>query len=233
MKKTLTIIVGICLLASVCWAKEQTSLTGQKARESYSLGYQFGQFLKQQGLEIDLKVYSAAIRDALGEKKPRLTKDEIRLTVAELQKRIAAAEQKEQNERAAKNLAEGKAFLEKNKKKDGVRTLPSGLQYKVLKDGDGPIPQATDTVTVRYRCTLIDGTEFDPSSLRGESTTASISGMIKGWAEALQLMKVGGKWQLFIPPDLAYGERQYGPVQPNSTLIFELELLSIGKPSQP
>jgi FKBP-type peptidyl-prolyl cis-trans isomerase len=232
MKQTLTIIAGICLFASVCWAKEQPSLTSQKAKESYSLGYQFGQYLKQQGLEIDLKLYTAAIKDALGEKKPRLTKDEIRLTIAELQKRVAAAEQKEQEKKAAKNLAEGKAFLEKNKEKDGITTLPSGLQYKVMKEGDGPIPKATDTVTVQYRCMLIDGTEFD-SSRHGQPTTAPIASMIKGWSEALQLMKVGGKWQIFVPPDLAYGEKPYGLVPPNSTLIFELELLSIGKPSQP
>ena len=233
MRKTLIIIVSVCLFASLSWAKEQTSLTNQKAKESYSLGYQFGQYLKERGLEIDLKLYTAAMKDALGDKKPRLTKEEIRQTIADLQKRVAAAEQKEQEKKAAKNLAEGKAFLEENKKKKGVVTLPSGLQYKVLKDGDGPIPKATDTATLKYRCTLIDGTEFDPSTKRGESTTAPIASMIKGWAEALQLMKVGGKWQIFVPSDLAYGEKPYGPIPGNSTLIFELELLSIEKPPQP
>jgi len=232
MKKTLIIIVGICLFASLSWAKEQTSLTSQKAKESYSLGYQFGQYLKERELGIDLKLYTSAIKDALGGKKPLMTKDEIRLTIAELQKRVAAAEQKELEKKAAKNLADGKAFLEENKKKDGVVTLPSGLQYKVMKDGDGPIPQATDTVMVKYRCTLIDGTELEPSR-QGQPTTAPIASMIKGWSEALQLMKVGGKWQIFVPPDLAYGEKPYGLVPPNSTLIFELELLSIEKPSQP
>lgn len=230
MKKTLTIIVGICLFASLSFAKEQTSLTGQKAKESYSLGYQFGQYLKEQGLEIDLKLYTSAIKDALGDKKPRLTKDEIRQTIAELQKRVAAAEQKNQEKKAARNLAEGKAFLEENKKKDGVKTLPSGLQYKVMKDGDGPIPKATDTVKVKYRCTLIDGTELD-SSRSEQPITAPVASMIKGWSEALQLMKVGDKWQIFIPPDLAYGEKPYGLVPGNSTLIFELELVSIEKPS--
>ena len=232
MKKTLIIIVGMFLFASLSWAKEPPPLTGQKAKESYSLGYQFGQYLKERELEIDLKLYTSAIKDALGDKKPRLSKDEIRQTIAELQKKVAAAEQKELEKKAAKNLADGKAFLEENKKKDGVKTLPSGLQYKVMKEGDGPIPKAADTVTVKYRCTLIDGTELN-SARQAQPTTAPIAGMIKGWAEALQLMKVGGKWRIFIPPDLAYGEKPYGLVPPNSTLIFELELLSIEKPSQP
>ncbi len=221
-------ILGICLLASVCWADEQATLKDQKDRESYSLGYQFGQSLKQQGLDIDLDVYTAAIRDALGPKKPLMSQDEIRLTISELQKRVMAARQNELKEKAEKNFIEGKAFLEKNREKEGVKTLPDGLQYKVLAEGPGNTPKATDTVQVNYRGTFIDGTEFDSSYKRGQPATFQVDGVIKGWTETLQLMKVGSKWQLFIPPYLAYGERGMGRIPPNSTLIFEIELLSIG-----
>jgi FKBP-type peptidyl-prolyl cis-trans isomerase FklB len=127
-----------------------------------------------------------------------------------------------------KNKADGEAFLAENRKKEGVKVLPDGLQYKVLKEGNGKKPKADETVTVNYRGTLIDGTEFDSSIKRGEPSTFRVSGVIKGWTEALQLMPVGSKWQLFIPPELAYGERGAGEViPPNSTLIFEVELLSI------
>jgi FKBP-type peptidyl-prolyl cis-trans isomerase FklB len=138
-----------------------------------------------------------------------------------------AARQKEMQELADKNLSEGKAFLEANRKKEGVKTLSSGLQYKVLAEGSGKTPKATDEVTVNYRGTLIDGTEFDSSYGRGKPLTVKVNGVIRGWSEALQLMKAGSRWQLFIPPDLAYGERVMGRIPPNSTLIFEVELISV------
>jgi FKBP-type peptidyl-prolyl cis-trans isomerase FklB len=139
-----------------------------------------------------------------------------------------AARQRESKERAEKNLAEGKAFLEENKKKEGIKTLPSGLQYKVITEGSGRTPKATDTVTVHYRGTLINGTEFDSSYKKGQPATFQVSGVVRGWTEALQLMKEGSKWQLFIPSELAYGERAAGPqIPPGSTLIFEVELISI------
>jgi FKBP-type peptidyl-prolyl cis-trans isomerase FklB len=131
-------------------------------------------------------------------------------------------------QKAAKSLEEGRSFLAENQKKEGIRALPSGLQYKVLSEGSGRSPQAADTVTVNYKGTLIDGTEFDSSYKRGQSATFKVSGVIQGWTQALQLMKEGSKWQLFIPPDLAYGERGAGrSIPPNSTLIFEVELISI------
>ena len=227
MNYALTAIFSISFLINICFAAEKVELKGQKDKESYSLGYQFGQSLKAQGLDIDLEVYASGIQDALGGKNPSLSQEEMQKTVSELQQRMVAARQKELKEKAEKNLAEGKAFLEENKKKEGVKTLPSGLQYKVLAEGSGKTPKAADSVTVNYKGTLINGTEFDNSYKRGNPTTFQVGKVIKGWTEALQLMKEGSKWQLFIPPELGYGERGAGPVPPNSTLIFEVELISV------
>ncbi|RPJ36944.1 MAG: FKBP-type peptidyl-prolyl cis-trans isomerase [Deltaproteobacteria bacterium] len=219
--------LGFLLTGTFCFAAEKPELKDQKDKESYSLGYQFGQTMKYQGLDIDMDIYTSGIRDALGGSKPQLSQEEMRQTVSELQKRIAAAREKGLNEISAKNLAEGKAFLEENKKKEGVKVLPSGLQYKVLSEGSGKSPRATDQVTVNYKGTLINGVEFDNSYKRGKPTTFQIDKVVKGWTEALPLMKEGSKWQLFIPPELGYGSRGAGPVPPNSTLIFEVELISV------
>ena len=227
MKCVLAAILSVGLLSTVCLGAEQSALKDAKAKESYTLGYQFGQSMKAQGLDLDMEVYTSGIQDALTGAKPRLSQDEMRTTVTELQKRLAAARQKEIKEIADKNLAQGKAFLEENKKKDGVVTLPSGLQYKVLTEGSGKMPKATDSVTVHYRGTLINGTEFDSSYKRGQPATFQVGKVIRGWTEALQLMKEGAKWQLMIPPQLAYGDRGTSAIPPNSTLIFEVELISV------
>jgi FKBP-type peptidyl-prolyl cis-trans isomerase FklB len=228
MKYFLITLLSVAFLLSVCYAEEKLELKGQKDKESYSLGYQFGHNLKAQGVDINLDVYTSGIKDALGGKDSLMSQEEIRATIGELQKRVMAARQKELKEEAEKNLAESKAFLEENKKKDGIKTLPSGLQYKILTEGLGKTPKATDTVTVHYRGTLINGTEFDSSYKRGQPVTFQVNGVIRGWNEALQLMKGGSKWLLFIPPELAYGERSAGPqIPPNSTLIFEVELISV------
>jgi len=228
MKHLLTIIFSIAFLFSVCHAQEKLELKDQKDKESYSLGYQFGQNLKFQGVDINLDVYTSGIRDTLGGKEPKMSQEEIRATISELQKRITAARQKELKELAAKNVEESKKFLAENQKKEGIKTLPSGLQYKVLTEGTGKTPKETDNVTVNYKGTLIDGTEFDSSYKRGQPATFQVNGVIKGWTEALQLMKEGSKWQLFIPPELGYGERGAGSqIPPNSTLIFEVELISV------
>ena len=157
-----------------------------------------------------------------------MSQEDIRAAITGLQQRLQAAREKEMKEMAAKNLDEGKKFLVENQKKGGIKTLPSGLQYKVLTEGSGKMPKAEDTVTVNYKGTLIDGTEFDSSYKRGQPATFQVKGVIKGWTEALQLMKQGAKWQLFIPPELAYGERGAGrDIGPNATLIFEVELISV------
>jgi FKBP-type peptidyl-prolyl cis-trans isomerase FklB len=225
MKYLLTTLLGIAFLFSVCHAQGKLELRDQKDKESYSLGYQFGQNLKSQGVDLNLDVYTSGMRDAFGGKDPQMTLGEIRSTIAGLQQRLMAAQQKEQ---AAKNLVESKAFLAENGKKEGIKTLPSGLQYKVLTAGSGKTPKAEDNVTVNYKGTLINGTEFDSSYKRGQPASFQVKGVIKGWTEALQLMKEGSKWQLFIPPELGYGERGAGPlIPPNSALIFEVELIAV------
>jgi FKBP-type peptidyl-prolyl cis-trans isomerase FklB len=228
MTYLVTMILSILFLFSVCHAQEKLELKDQKDKESYSLGYQFGQNLKFQGVDVNLDIYTSGIKDALAGEGPQMSTEEIRATITGLQQRLQAAQQKALKEQAEKNLSESKTFLEENKKKEGVKTLPSGLQYKVLTEGSGKAPKADDTVTVNYRGTLIDGTEFDSSYKRGQPATFKVNGVIKGWTEALQLMKEGSKWQLFIPPDLGYGERGAGRnIPPNSTLIFEVELISV------
>jgi FKBP-type peptidyl-prolyl cis-trans isomerase FklB len=229
MKSVMTTILGIAFLftSNFCFAGEKLDLKDPKDKESYSLGYMFGQSIKAQGLDINMEVYTSGIRDALGGAKPSLSQEEIQKTVSELQQRVMAARQKELKEMAEKNLAAGKAFLEENKKKEGVKTLPSGLQYKILAEGSGKTPKSADQVTINYRGTLIDGKEFDSSFNRGNPGSFQVDKVIRGWAEALQLMKEGSKWQLFIPPELAYGEHGGGPIPPNSTLIVEVELISV------
>jgi len=227
MNYALTAIFSISFLINICFAAEKVELKGQKDKESYSLGYQFGQSLKAQGLDIDLEVYASGIKDALSGTKALLGQEEMQKTLLELQKRVAAARQKELKERTERNLSEGKAFLEGNKKKEGVKTLPSGLQYKVLTEGSGKTPKAADNVTINYKGTFINGSEFDSSYKRGKPTTFQVDKVVKGWTEALQLMKEGSKWELFIPPELGYGERGTGPIPPNSVLIFEVELISV------
>jgi FKBP-type peptidyl-prolyl cis-trans isomerase FklB len=228
MKYFLTTLLSIAFLFSICHAQQKLELKDQKDKESYSLGYQFGQSLKSQGVDINLDIYGSGIRDAFGGKEPQMSQEEIRATLTSLQQRVMAAQQKAFKEQAAKNLSESKAFLAENGKKEGIKTLPSGLQYKVFAEGSGKMPKAEDTVTVNYKGTLIDGTEFDNSYKRGQPATFQVKGVIKGWTEALQLMKEGSKWQFFIPPDLAYGEGGAGrSIPPNSTLIFEVELISV------
>jgi FKBP-type peptidyl-prolyl cis-trans isomerase len=227
MTRLIAVMLGIVLFSTNCLGADGLELRDQKDKESYSLGYQFGQSLKHQGLAVNLEVYTAGIRDALSGAKPQLSQEEVNKTVLEIQSRVMAAQQKEMQEMADKNLSEGKIFLEANKKKEGVKTLSSGLQVKVLAEGSGKTPKAADEVTVNYRGTLTDGTEFDSSYRRGKPLTVKVNGVIRGWSEALQLMREGSRWQLFIPPDLAYGERGMGRIPPNSTLIFEVELISV------
>jgi FKBP-type peptidyl-prolyl cis-trans isomerase FklB len=227
MKYMLATILGIVLLLGVCFAVEKAELKDQKDKESYSLGYQFGRSLKAQKLEINMDVYRSGITDALGGANPLLSQEEISKTVQGIQQRVAAARQKELTEQSGRNLTEGKAFMEANKKKEGVKTLPSGLQYKVLAEGSGKAPKTTDEVTVNYRGATIDGTEFDSSYKRGTPLNLRVDKVIPGWKEALQLMKEGSKWQLFIPPELGYGEQGGGPIPPNATLVFEVELIAI------
>jgi FKBP-type peptidyl-prolyl cis-trans isomerase FklB len=224
MKSKLIVILGILLLVSQVNAQEKLVFKNQKDKISYIVGMDIGNNLKKQSIGVNPKVLAKGIEDALAGAKPLLTEQEIQETMMAFQKEMLA----KQAEVAKKNKTEGEAFLAENKKKEGVKTLPSGLQYKVTKAGTGKKPKSSDTVTVNYRGTLIDGTEFDSSYKRGQPATFQVSGVIPGWTEALQLMEEGAKWQLFIPSNLAYGERGAGGViGPNATLVFEIELVSV------
>src|ERR1700686_2454609 len=209
-----------------------TALTTRTQKFSYALGMDIGgkvgPSLKKQSVEVDPALVSQGLKDAMSGAKTRLTEQEAQAVLTEMQTEVSKKRQEQMQQAAASNKAQGDAFLAGNKAKEGVVALPSGLQYKILKAGTGPKPAATDSVVCNYRGTLINGTEFDSSYKRGEPATFPVGGVIKGWTEALQLMPVGSKWQLFVPSDLAYGERGTGPdIGPNATLIFEVELLSI------
>jgi FKBP-type peptidyl-prolyl cis-trans isomerase len=206
-----------------------TALTTTKQKASYAIGMNWGMGLHRQSIDVDSAALIQGMKDALAGGKTLLTEDEARSALMQLQKEMQEKQQAKAAQEGEANKKEGDAFLTANKTKEGVVTLPSGLQYKILKEGNGAKPTATDSVVCNYKGTLINGTEFDSSYKRGEPATFPVTGVIKGWTEALQLMPVGSKWQLFIPPDLAYGPRGTpgGPIGPNATLIFEVELLSI------
>lgn len=192
-----------------------------------------GANLKKQDVPVDPAILARGLKDALAGGKTLLTEEEGQAALTEMQNDLRKKQQEKMQEAGAANKKEGDAFLVANKGKDGVVALPSGLQYKILKEGTGAKPAAADSVVCNYRGTLIDGKEFDSSYKRGQPATFPVSGVIKGWTEALQLMPVGSKWQLFVPADLAYGDRGAGPdIGPDSTLIFEVELLSIQEKSK-
>jgi FKBP-type peptidyl-prolyl cis-trans isomerase FklB len=220
-------ILAVVLLTSHAFAEEQTVLKTEKEKVSYIIGVNIGRNLQTQSVEVDPDMISKGMKDVASGAKLLMTDDEMKATMTAFQQEMMKKREEELKKAGEKNKAEGEAFLAANKKKPGVIALPSGLQYKVITRGKGKSPKATDTVTVNYKGTLIDGTEFDSSYKRGEPASFPVNGVIKGWTEALQLMKEGSKWELFIPPDLAYGEKGAGNViGPNATLVFEVELLS-------
>jgi len=227
MKQIVIALVNALLFFGVCSAAGKLDLKDDKVRLSYSVGYQVGGDFLRQGTDINPELLLKGVEDALAGNEPLMTPQEMRTTLVELQKTVTAAQEQKRKAEAETNLLAGKAFLSENANKEGIKTLPSGLQYKVIAEGSGRTPKAEDTVTVHYRGTLIDGTEFDSSYSRGKPATFGVGRVIAGWTEALQLMKEGAKWQLFIPPELAYGDKQTGKIEPNSTLIFEVELISV------
>ncbi|HTQ63068.1 MAG TPA: FKBP-type peptidyl-prolyl cis-trans isomerase [Candidatus Solibacter sp.] len=205
------------------------ALQTEKDKASYAIGLNIGRSMHKDSVDIDSSILVRGLRDGLAGGKTLMTDDEVRAALTALQTDLRAKREAKLQELAATNKKEGEAFLAENKTKEGVVTLPSGLQYKILSEGTGPKPTAADSVVCNYKGTLIDNSEFDSSYKRGQPATFPVTGIIKGWSEALQLMPVGSKWQLFIPPDLAYGERggPGGGIGPNATLIFEVELMSI------
>jgi FKBP-type peptidyl-prolyl cis-trans isomerase FklB len=212
-------------------AKKPTvlTLTTQKQKASYAIGLNIGKSMHKDSVDVDPSILLRGLRDGLAGTKPLLTDDEARAAMVALQADLRKKGEEKMLVQGEANKKEGDAFLAENKTKEGVVALPSGLQYKILKEGTGPKPAATDTVVCQYKGTLLDNTEFDSSYKRGQAATFPVSGVIKGWTEALQLMPVGSKWELFIPPDLAYGARggPGGGIGPNATLVFEVELVSI------
>src|SRR5438477_2853226 len=228
------LIIGITLatLATPVFAENRPTLKDTKDKVSYSIGLDIGNTFKKQKMEINTDVLAAGVKDGLSGANPLLTPEEVRTVMTEFSKDMREKAAAANQETGEKNTKEGEKFLAENKTKPGVKTTASGLQYVVEKEGSGAAPKETDTVVVNYRGTLIDGTEFDSSYKRGEPTTFLVNRVIKGWTEALQLMKPGGKYKLFIPSNLAYGPGGAGgDIGPNATLIFEVELLS-AKPAE-
>jgi FKBP-type peptidyl-prolyl cis-trans isomerase len=233
------ILVGVLLAAWVSAAQEAPALKTQKEKVSYALGLDLGNQLRKQAIDVDTALFGKGLQDALAGGEKLLTEQQVRDAILELQ---AELKNREANKRkgidenddadaallAAYNMKASDAFLAENKTKEGVVTLPSGLQYKILKAGDGKRPTEADTVVCQYRGTLTNGTEIDSSYTRNQPATFAVKGVIAGWREALQLMSVGSKWELFIPPQLAYGAQgNTGGIRPNTTLLFEVELLDI------
>ena len=214
-------------------ATKTSVLKTEVEKVSYVIGTQIAQNFMKQGIEINLESLVLGLKNVMEGNELVLNAEESQKVMASFRERMIAKQAAEKAEQGAKNLAEGQAFLEANKAKEGVKVLPSGLQYKVITEGTGEIPTVADKVRTHYRGRLINGTEFDSSYKRKKPAEFPVTKVIKGWTEALQLMKVGSKWELYIPANLAYGERVTPTIPPNSTLIFEIELLEIVKAAEP
>ncbi len=233
MRKFVVAVLTLAFFAGHAVAEEKKEMS-EKEKLSYSMGYTQGTsmagFFKAQSIEIDTDTFVSALKDGLSGAKSVMTEQEMRDKVMALQQDLMAKKAEQSKTLAENNKKAGEAFLAENKKKEGVVTLPDGLQYKVIKEGTGAIPKAADKVKVNYKGNLTDGTEFDSSYKRGEPAVFQVDKVIAGWTEVLKLMKVGSNWEVYIPSNLAYGERGTGMViGPNQTLIFEVELLSIEK----
>lgn len=215
-------------LSAVCTAQDAAPKE-KKDKVSYAIGLDIGSNLKRQGVEVNPAMLFNGLKDALSGTEPKLSEEDIRTTMQEFAGEMRTKLQEERAKASQENQAKGTAFLAENKKKEGWKELPSGLQYKVVREGKGAKPKASDTVSVHYRGTLIDGKEFDSSYQRNEPAEFPVDQVIPGWTEAMQLMPVGSKWQLAIPAKLAYGENAPGEIGPNSVLLFDVELLGIQK----
>ncbi len=228
MKSALVALLGILLLAPQICGAEDKAPTTQKEKVSYTIGINIGRNMKQQSVDVDPEILVRGLKDGLTGAKTALSDEEMAAAMGILKAEMTAKLAEQTKQMAEKNKKEGEAFLAENKKKEGVKTTASGLQYKILKEGTGPLPKKTDTVKVNYKGTFIDGVEFDSSYRTGEPVSFPIDGVIPAWTEALPLMKTGSKWLLFVPSSLAYGEQgAESIIEPNKTLIFEVELISI------
>jgi len=223
MKSALIALLGVSAALSLP-AAEDSPFKSTKEKASYALGMNIGKQLRQNNAEIDTDLYMKALKDAMSGGKLLMTDEQVRETLMAFQREM-------QTKTLEKNKTEGEKFLAENKKKEGIVTTASGLQYKIETKGTGKVPGSNDTVVCHYRGTLITGDEFDSSYKRSEPSSFGVTGVIKGWTEALLMMPVGSKWKLFIPSELAYGERGRPGIPPNSTLLFDIELVSIKDPS--
>jgi len=212
---------------------DKPALNDQKSKVSYSLGASYGKFLKQQDVDLDFEVFRRAVKDVLEGKPTAMSEADMRQTQMDFQREARAKSEEKRRVESAKNKQISDQFLLENKAKEGVKTFPSGLQYKVLKAGTGPKPKTNDVVKAHYTGTFIDGSKFDSSHDRGAPFETSTHAVIKGWTEALMNMNVGSKWMLYVPPDLGYGEFPRGNIPASSLLIFEMELLEIKPPTPP
>jgi len=229
MKKLIVVALVLSILSSMVIAQKKETPKTKKEKISYSIGVNIGKNMKTQGMNLDQGLLTQGIKDGLNSSKTAMSDKDMEATMTDFQQEMMGKMQAKQKVDGEKNVKEGKAFLSANKKKEGVVTLSSGLQYKIIKSGDGPKPTKDQTVKCQYRGTLIDGTEFDNSSKHGGPVEFPVGQVIPGWTEALQLMPVGSKWELFVPSDIAYGEQgnPRGGIGPNATLIFDIELISI------
>src|SRR5208337_3947110 len=228
MAKLWTVVLGLALVAIPVAAQDTPTFKTPKEKFSYALGMEIGTGFRKQSLELDPESVGKGLADAFSGGKTMLTEDEMRAVLTSAQEEYKQKRAELRAEKAQTAQKEGEAFLAANKSKEGVITLPSGLQYKILEAGKGEKPELDETVVCNYRGTLLDGTEFDSSAKHNGPATFPLKWVIKGWTEALQLMPVGSKWQLFVPPQLAYGQNGSGQIiPPNSTLVFEVELLAI------
>ncbi len=228
--------LAVSLVSGSVWAQDTKAPTDKKGKISYSMGYNVGTSWKRNGFEtneVDLNVFLEGLRDSMEGRESLVPEKENRELLTALGNELRARREEQRKQLGEKNKKESEAFLAENKSKPGVQVTASGLQYKILTEGNGPKPASNDTVVVNYRGTLLDGTEFDSSYKRGQPATFRVNGVIKGWSEALQMMPVGSKWQLFIPPDLAYGQRGTPNIGPEATLIFEVELADIKTVEKP
>jgi FKBP-type peptidyl-prolyl cis-trans isomerase FklB len=215
------------LLFAAVPARAQSAPASDQERASYSLGHKIGSDFRAQGIEVETEMLLRGLRDALQDATPAMSEEEMREARENLRQSLSGRPQNKAMSAAERNLYEGRAFLAKNRQQPGVSTSISGLQYRIIAPGNGKKPGPQNRVTVHYRGQLLDGTEFDSSYRRGQPATFPVQGVIPGWTEALQMMRPGAKWQLFIPSDLAYRDKDMPGIGPNATLIFELELLSV------
>jgi FKBP-type peptidyl-prolyl cis-trans isomerase FklB len=220
--------LAVAFLTVAIAAQDAPNLKTEKEKFSYALGMQMGAGFRKQALDLDLDTFSKGLAESFNGAKTMLSEDEMRSVLANAQEEYKKKQAALREEKAEATLREGEKFLAENKNKEGVVTLPSGLQYKILKQGTGEKPEIDEKVVCNYRGTLLDGKEFDSSAKHNGPATFPVRGVIKGWKEALLMMPAGSKWQLFVPPDLAYGQNGAGQmVPPNATLIFEVELVSV------